>query len=126
MINNDLIQSFWERALLAEPNDKFLISISEAKNILALVKSDIYNNIDLDFEPVKNKAEKLYNEFASLINDSWMKSKSKTPYTYKSFFSRYIKLDEELLCLYMESNTSDNTIEELSESITLLNESFIK
>lgn len=126
MINNDIIQSFWERAVIAEADDRFLISMSEAKNILALTKSDIYNKVDLQFEPIKNKAERLYNEFASLINDSWMKSKSKTPYTYKSFFTKYIKLNNELLYLYMESNVSDHSIEELSQCNTLLTESFIE
>lgn len=126
MNNNQIVESFWERVSLAEPNDKFIISMQEAKQVLALTKSDIYNRVDLDFEPIKNKAEKLYNEFASLINDSWMKSKLKTPYTHKTFFTKYLKLNTELLYLYMESNVGDYYIEELNQCNCILTESFIE
>lgn len=126
MINTEIIESFWERTSISEANDKFTITLFEAKQLISMCKSDIYNNVDLEFEPVKNKAERLYNEFTDLINDAWSKSKSKTPYTYKSFFNKYIKLNNALMYLYIESDTKEELIEEISTSISILTETFIK
>lgn len=124
MINYEIIESFWERVSFADANDRFILSTIEAKQLISLCRSDIYNKIDCDFEPVRNKAEKLYNDYASLINDALMKARENKPYTYKAFFERYNKLNSTMMGLYIESDISNQFIEELGDCISILNESF--
>ena len=118
-----ILKSLGERMRIANMDDKFIMTTMEMYTFNSFIKDDLYSNINNLSDKIKQQIDNIWDRMVTLNYRTWSGSFNiKNQLTYREYFKEFIKILEDSIIIKVYLNESPEEIEDVRETIQVLNE----
>lgn len=118
-----ILKSLGERMRIANMDDKFIMTTMEMHTFNSFIKDDLYSNINNLTDKIKQQIDNIWDRMVALNYKTWNSSfNNKDQITYREYFKEFIKILEDSIIIKVYLNESPEDIEDVRETIQVLNE----
>ena len=118
-----ILKSLGERMRIANMDDKFIMTTMEMYTFNSFIKDDLYSNINNLTDKIKQQIDNIWDRMVALNYKTWNSSfNNKDQITYREYFKEFIKILEDSIIIKVYLNESPEDIEDVRETIQVLNE----
>lgn len=118
-----ILKSLGERMRIANMDDKFIMTTMEMYTFNSFIKDDLYSNINNLTDKIKQQIDNIWDRMVALNYKTWNSSfNNKDQITYREYFKEFIKILEDSIIIKVYLNESPEEIEDVRETIQVLNE----